>query len=160
MNSHSWETISFLIFIVLAYRPVAGQISRYLQDYSKNVKDKIEDSTKLRIESEKYLAFYEEEAFLLTSRLQTMLRHTEENVSMLLYKSQLKLEEQIEIRKRMHKEKIVIYQKEAMSKLKLEAIDRAVLVTRSYLTANCHKALSGDDITDALKLVHNHQSTH
>ena len=159
MDTHSWETISFLIFIVLAYRPVARQISQYLQDYSKNVKDKIEDSTKLRVESEKYLAFYEEEAFLLTSRLKTMLRHTEENVSMLFYNSQLKLEEQIEIRKRMHKEKVVIYEKEAMSKLKLEAIDHAVLVTRSYLTANCHKALSSDDITDALKLVHNPQST-
>ena len=83
MDTHSWETISFLIFIALAYRPVARQISQYLQDYSKNVKDKIEDATKLRVESEKYLAFYEEEAFLLTSRLQTMLRHTEENVSFL-----------------------------------------------------------------------------
>jgi F0F1-type ATP synthase membrane subunit b/b' len=155
MDTHFWETVSFLIFIILVYRPVARQISLYLKDYSKNVKDKIDESTKLRIESEKYLEFYEEEASLLASRLKIMLRQTEENVSALLYKSKIKLDEQIEIRKRMHDEKVVIYQKEATSKLKLKAIDEAILVTRSYLTANCHKALSSDDITDALKLVHN-----
>ena len=153
MDTHFWETVSFLIFIILVYRPVARQISLYLKDYSKNVKDKIDESTKLRIESEKYLEFYEEEASLLASRLKIMLRQTEENVSALLYKSKIKLDEQI--RQRMHDEKVVIYQKEATSKLKLKAIDEAILVTRSYLTANCHKALSSDDITDALKLVHN-----
>ena len=155
MDTHFWETVSFLIFIILVYRPVARQIALYLKDYSKNVKDKIDESTKLRIESEKYLEFYEEEASLLASRLKIMLRQTEENVSALLYKSKIKLDEQIEIRKRMHDEKVVIYQKEATSKLKLKDIDEAILVTRSYLTANCHKALSSDDITDTLKLVHN-----
>ncbi len=153
MDTHFWETVSFLIFIILVYKPVAKQVSLYLKDYSRNVKDKIEEATKLRLESEKYLAFYEEEASLLATRLKTMLRQTEENVSMLLYKSSIKLEEQIKIRKDMHNEKIVIYQKEAISKLKLKAIADAVFVTKHYFTANCHKALSNDDVNDALKVI-------
>lgn len=157
MDVHSWETISFLIFISLAYKPVANQISKYLQEYSKSIRDKVEDATKLRVESEKYLAFYKAEAVLLESRLKEMQKNTEESLSILLQKSQIKLDEQIEVRKRMHEEKIVIYQKEAISKLKLSAIDRAVVVTRSYLAANCYKELSSDDIADTLKLVHNHQ---
>jgi len=64
MDTHFWETVSFLIFIILVYRPVARQISLYLKDYSKNVKDKIDESTKLRIESEKYLEFYDVSACL------------------------------------------------------------------------------------------------
>jgi F0F1-type ATP synthase membrane subunit b/b' len=159
-STSSWEIISFLIFVVLAYKPIKNQIITSLKNYSQTIKDKLAESTALRQEAEKHIEFYQKEHKRLSEKSKTILENTEENIKLLITNSQTKLDEQIATKKRMHKEKIMIHEKEQIANLKLRAVNQALAILKAYLKDHCNATLTSDKIKTTLQLINHDQIIH
>ncbi len=157
-NENFWETTSFLIFIALVYKPIKNQIVLALQEYSKTVLTKLNESTKLREEAEKYMLFYKDEHARLSAKSKKILESTEENIILVIKNAQIKLSEQIEIKKRMHQEKINTHKKMKIARLKLGAIDQATHIAKLYLKDHC-ATLSASELKYTLQLMDHHKIT-
>lgn len=153
LHGHFWELVSFTIFVLLLIKPLKNAISQYLKDYSNSIRTKFEEAKTLRIEAEAFLADYKQAHIKFTAKSEQIIKNTDENIAILSKQASEKLEEQLETKKRLHKEKLVISQKDKLMELKTDAIYRALKIVKLYLQDHASDNISASDISETLSMI-------
>ena len=157
LDTGFWEIACFVIFIALIFRPLKNFANSGLLTYSNTIKNKIDDATALRLEAERFLAQYQADHKRISDKSKQIIANTDENINLIAREFEIKLRDQITTKKCMHQEKIAVQHKERLLQLKIQAIQDAVIATKSYLQASVAKTLSQEEISSVLQLVDNNR---
>lgn len=159
LNTGFWEIACFVIFVALIFRPLKNFANSSLLTYSNTIKNKIDEATALRLEAERFLAQYQADHKRISDKSKQILANTDENINLIASEFETKLRDQIATKKRMYQEKIAVQHKERLLQLKVQAIQDAVIATKSYLQANVTKTLNPEEISSVLQLVNDNKIT-
>jgi F-type H+-transporting ATPase subunit b len=155
LDTHFWEAVCFIIFVLLAYKPAKTFIINYLNDHSKKIQENIQTSEDLRAESEKIIEFYQGQHKKFSKQVEDIHKNTEANIKKITDTNNKRLEENIKTKTELHKEKLYIYEKEQTNKIKLEAVTKALLVVQSYLNDHRQRSISKQQIDETLNMTKN-----
>jgi F-type H+-transporting ATPase subunit b len=156
---HFWEGVCFFTFIALAYKPIKGALTKYLDDYSKAIKQKVTDADNLRSEAEKLCHYYTGQHKAAEKKFSAMTRHLEENIKLLKNQAAKKLEEQIKIKQQIHKDKLELYTREKATKMKEAIVQKAMTIAEFYMADSVSPNVKKSDINNLLNTLKNKSIT-
>ena len=150
---HFWEGICFILLVVISYRPVKRAASSYLDDYAETIKQKVTEAEKLCEEAEKTLQHYIEQHKMFTNKIDSITKNTEENIRDLKKRAVKKLEEKIKVKRQIQQDRLDLYNKQEMHKIKKTIINKSMTLVACYLDDVDASNVTQDQITQVLNIV-------
>jgi F-type H+-transporting ATPase subunit b len=129
-----WVTVSFIIFILLAARPVSRKIATALDARSEQIRRELDEAVRLREEAQAILASYQKKQRESMAEAERILQQTREDAQAMAEKAEADLKSSIEKRKKLAMEKIEQAEKQAMQAVQSHVVDIAVSAARAVIS--------------------------
>lgn len=137
MDFHSpefWVAVGFVIFVVLAWRPVYRAISSQLDARAARIKAELDEAQRLRNEAQHLLAEYQRKQREAVREAEEILSHAREEAERLKREAAENLEATLLRRERMAMDKIAQAEAQALKEVRNQAIDIAIAAAERVLT--------------------------
>lgn len=146
-----WETISFLLFVALVYRPIAKMLPKTLDDRAAKIKAEIEEAEKLRAEAQDLLAEYQRKQREVAAEAETIVRHARDEANRMAEEGKARLEAALKRREKAATERIRRAEEQAMAVIRARAVDLAIEAARSLLAERLTAAKNDALVDQAIK---------
>lgn len=143
LDPEFWITLSFIGFIVLAYRPIARAFGKALDARSSQIAAELAEAKKLREEAQELLAMYQKKQQEALAEAEGILTATKAEAEMIAKQSKAELDQSIAKRKQVAMEKIAQAESKALQEVQNHVVDITVSVARAIITD--HLARTGND---------------
>ena len=149
---HFWEGICFVLLIVISYRPVKRAVLNYLDKYADTIKQKVIEAENLCEEAEKTLQHYVKQHEMFTKKIDAISKNTQENISNLRNQAVKKLEKKIKVKKQIQQDRLDLYHKQEIQKIKKTIINKAMTFVVCYLDDVGTSSVTRDQIAQVLNV--------
>lgn len=153
-----WVAISFVIFVVLAWKPLIGRFLAALDARSARIKGEIDEAQRLRTEAEAMLKRAEAARAEAEKEAAALLAHAREEAARVTAAARADLDVALKRREKMALDRIAAAEAEAAAAVRNAAADVAVSAARSLiasgLTPDGHASLVDAAIADIPQKLH------
>lgn len=153
-----WVAISFVLFLVLAWKPVITKILSALDARAERIRAEIAEAAKLREEAEAMLREARAKREAAAAEAERILAHAQEEARLVSAEMAEELAASLKRRERMALERIAAAEAEAAAAVRAVAADVAVAATRRLIaermSGESHAALIDKAIRDLPQRLH------
>jgi F-type H+-transporting ATPase subunit b len=135
-----WVAIAFVIFIVLAGKPIVRGIGKMLDERAAKIRKDLSEAEKLRDEAEKLLAEYQRRQRQALKEAEGILAHAKDEAERIRRDAVATIDAALKRRERQAMEKIAQAEAQAVAEVRNQAVDLAILGAQKALTTS----LDGD----------------
>lgn len=128
-----WVAVAFVIFVALAWRPVARMIGGSLDARSARIRAELDEARKLREEAQSLLAEYQRKQRDALKEAEDILAHAKDEAERLRREAAANLEAALARRERMAMDKIAQAEAQAVADVRNRAVDVAIAATGRLL---------------------------
>ena len=146
-----WVAIAFLVFVVLAARPVWGALTGGLDARSMRIRTELEEAQALREEAQKTVAEFKRKQHDALNEAEKILDHALVEAQRLRERSERDLEAALERREQAALDKIAQAEAQALQEVRDQAIEVALVATAKLISENLGKERSGAMIDQAIQ---------
>lgn len=145
-----WVAISFLIFVILAWRPLGKFLAKALDERSERIAKELREAVALREEAQSLLAEYQKKQRENMEEAKRIVEQTKADAQAMAARAEQELRDTLEKRKAMAMEKIAQAETSAVRMVQQNVVDIALQASRSMIedAANDSDLIDGalDDI--------------
>lgn len=145
-----WAAVGFLLFVVLAGKPIYKAMAAGLDSRADKIKATIDDAATLREEAQQVLAEYQRKQRDALKETEQMVAHAKEESERLAEKAVADLDEAVKRREQMAVEKIAQAEAEALRQVRETSIDLAIAASRALIAKKVTKARGAKLIDEAI----------
>jgi F-type H+-transporting ATPase subunit b len=153
-----WVAVSFVLFLILAWKPLIAKILAALDGRAARIRAEIDEATKLRQEAEAMLREAKARREAAAAEAEQILAHAREEAKLVSTEMAEELAAAMKRRERMAMERIAAAEAEAAAAVRAVAADVAVAATRKLIAEGMsgagHAALIDKAITDLPQRLH------
>ena len=153
-----WVAVGFLIVVGFAVRPVGRAIIKALDDRSAQIRDRIDESIRLREEAQEMLALYERKQRDALKEAEEIITRARVDAQALSEKAAKDLEQSLERRKRQAMERIAMAEAQALQEVRDMAVDVAIKAAEKIIvesiTPDQAREMIDETIAEAGKRLH------
>ncbi|HET9904651.1 MAG TPA: ATP F0F1 synthase subunit B [Xanthobacteraceae bacterium] len=142
-----WVAVAFVIFVALAWRPVARMIGGSLDARGARIRAELDEARKLREEAQSLLAEYQRKQRDALKEAEDILAHAKDEAERLRREAAANLEAALARRERMAMDKIAQAEAQALADVRNRAVDVAIAAT-GRLLAETIDARQSDALID------------
>jgi len=132
-NPETWIAVAFVLFIVLAGRPILRAINKMLDERGTKIRRDLEDARRLRSESEALLAEYKAKQQDAAREAGEIMKHAREEAELFRKEAAANLTAALARRERMALDKITQAEAQAVAEVRSQAVDLAVAAAQRIL---------------------------
>ncbi|MCP4328986.1 MAG: F0F1 ATP synthase subunit B [Alphaproteobacteria bacterium] len=129
-----WVGVAFVIFVVLAWRPLSRTLVTALDERAETIRNNIDEATRLREEAQALLASYKRKQRNAAQEAEEILRHARSEAGRLKEQAIADLEALLARREQQALDRIAQAEAQATAEVRGLAVDLAVAATRRLLT--------------------------
>ena len=129
-----WVAIAFVIFIVLAGKPIVRGIGKMLDDRAAKIRKDLSEAEKLRDEAEKLLAEYQRRQRQALKEAEGILAQAKDEAERIRKEAAANIEAALKRRERQAMEKIAQAEAQAVAEVRNQAVDLAIQGAQKALT--------------------------
>ncbi|QEX15527.1 ATP synthase subunit b 1 [Hypericibacter terrae] len=145
-----WVAIAFVIFIVLAGKPIYRAIGKMLDDRAAKIRKDLGEAEKLRNEAEKLLAEYQRRQRQALKEADAILAQAKDEAERIRKSSAANIETALKRRERQALEKIAQAETLAVAEVRNQAVNLAVLGAQKALASGLDPARAGSLIDQSV----------
>ena len=146
-----WVLVAFMIFVVLATKPIYGLISDGLDKRADKIRNDLEEAENLRKEAQDLLASYQRKQREVIDEAEEIRQQAIAEADKLLNQGRKSLEESIERRRKLALERIAHAEIQAIDTVRAKTIDTAINITREYLINDLKGKKANELVDTAIK---------
>jgi len=146
-----WVGVSFVIFVLLALRPVGSFILGGLDKRAVRIKAELEEALLLKEEAQALLVSYQRKQREAEEEAKDILEFAKTESKRITEKAEHDLEESLNKRVNLAMQKISLYEQAVLQQVKQSAVDIAISTVRSLVTEAMDKNLSNTLIEKAME---------
>ncbi len=154
-DTHSWVLISFLLFVVLAYKMGRGSVTSALDSHIETARKDVEEAENLRVEAQELLSEYQRMKRETASEAEDVIKTAEEHAQKIREKASKELDAELARREEQLKERLSLMEAQAIEEMRAYAADLAIKATREIIVDNIDskkaKSLNDQAISDVEK---------
>ena len=143
-----WVAVAFVIFIVIAAKPIARAITKGLDARAAKIKAQLDEARALREEAERLLAENQRKQREALKEAEGILARAREEAERLRREAATNLEATFARREKMAMDKIAQAEAQAVADVRNQAVDIAIAAATKLLKANIDSR-KGDELVDA-----------
>lgn len=143
-NPEYWVLIAFLIFVGILWKAnVHGLIAKALDDRADQIRKELDEARRLREEAQTLLSDYQRKQRDAESEAKSIIDNARREAEVLAADTRKALSEQLERRTRQAEEKIARAEAQAVTEVRMSAIDGALAAAQKILASKASGSLSG-----------------
>ena len=146
-----WVLVAFMIFVVLATKPIYGLISDGLDKRADKIRNDLEEAENLRKEAQDLLASYQRKQREVIDEAEEIRQQAIAEADKILNQGRKSLEETIERRRKLALERIAQAETQAIDTVRAKTIDMAINITREYLINDLKGKKANELVDTAIK---------
>jgi F-type H+-transporting ATPase subunit b len=146
-----WVAIAFLVFVVLAARPVFRALTGALDARSARIRAEIEEAKALREEAQKTVAEFKRKQRDALKAAEQILDHAKIEAKRLREQAERDIETALERREQAAMDKIAQAEAQALQEVRDQAIEVALVATNKLISENLGPERSGVMIDRAIR---------
>jgi F-type H+-transporting ATPase subunit b len=146
-----WVAIAFIIFVVLAWRPLKKALVTALDDRTDRIRRDIDEAARLREEAQALLAEYKRKQRDAAAEAEEILRHARTEAERLKEQAATDLENLLARREQQAMDRIAQAEAQATAEVRALAVDLAVAATRRLLTDKAGGDMAARLIDDSIR---------
>jgi F-type H+-transporting ATPase subunit b len=146
-----WVAIAFIIFVVLAWRPLKKALVTALDDRTDRIRRDIDEAARLREEAQALLAEYKRKQRDAAAEAEEILRHARTEAERLKEQAATDLENLLARREQQAMDRIAQAEAQATAEVRALAVDLAVPATRRLLTDKAGGDMAARLIDDSIR---------
>ncbi len=132
-NPGFWVAVSFVVFVLLAFRPVAKALVRVLDGRSSQIAAELAEARRLREEALEALAAYQKKQRESLQEAESMLATTRADAARIADKAEADLRQALEKRMRLAMEKIAQAESRAIADVQSYVADISLLASQKLI---------------------------
>jgi F-type H+-transporting ATPase subunit b len=142
-DPETWIAVAFVVFILLAGKPIVRAMSKGLDDRGARIKADLDEARRLREEAEALLAEYQAKQRAAAKETADLLAHARDEAETLKKEAAANLEAMLKRRERMALDKIAQAEAQALAEVRSEAVDLAIAAATRILTRHLAQDRAG-----------------
>lgn len=146
-----WVAVAFVLFVVLAARPVSRALTGTLDARSQRIRAEIEEAQALREEAQKTVAEFQRKQRDALKEAEQILDHAKVEAKRLREQAERDLESALRRREQAAMDKIAQAEAQALQEVRDQAIDVALIATAKLISENLDPQRSGEMIDRAIR---------
>ncbi len=146
-----WVAVAFLVFVVLAARPVSAAVAGALDARSARIRTELEEAQALREEAQKTVAEFKRKQRDALKEAEQILDHAKVEAKRLSERAERDLEVTLERREQAALDKIAQAEAQALQEVRDRAIEVALVATAKLIEENLGPERSGAMIDRAIR---------
>ncbi len=146
-----WVAVAFLVFVVLAARPVSGALAGALDARSARIRSELEEAQALREEAQKTVAEFKRKQHDALKEAEQILDHAMVEAKRLRERSERDLEAALARREQAALDKIAQAEAQALQEVRDQAIEVALVATAKLIGVELPPEQLRDAVEDALR---------
>jgi F-type H+-transporting ATPase subunit b len=147
-DPETWVTVAFIIFVLLAARPIGRAIAAALDSRAAKIKAQLDEARALRDEAERLLAEHQRRQIAAVKEAEAIIAHAREEAEIMRREAAANLEAAIARREKMAMEKIAQAEAQAVADVRNQAVDIAMAAAAKLLKEGIDSG-KGDELIDA-----------
>ncbi|WP_322988616.1 F0F1 ATP synthase subunit B [Hoeflea sp.] len=152
MDATFWAFIGLVIFLgILAYVKVPAMLAAALDKRSDQIRNELEQATKLREEAQQLLAEYQRKRKEAEVEAAGLLSAAEKEAALLREEAKVKTEEFVSRRTAMAEQKIRQAEADAINEVRASAVDLAITAAENLIGAKVDSKVSGSLFKSSLE---------
>jgi F-type H+-transporting ATPase subunit b len=149
-DPETWVALATVIFVILAARPVMRALGKMLDERSAKIRSDLAEAEKLRTEAEKLLADYQRRQRQALKEAEGILAHAKDEAERIRKESAANIETALKRRERQALEKIAQAETQAVTEVRNQAVNLAVLGAQKALASGLDAARAGSLIDQSV----------
>ncbi|MBI3453864.1 MAG: F0F1 ATP synthase subunit B [Rhodospirillales bacterium] len=146
-----WVAVAFVIFVGLAYRPLARMIVGALDERSARIRADLEKATQLREEAQNLLAQYQRKHREAMKEAADIVAHAKAEAERLAVQGQKELDDALKRREQLALQHIAQAEAQAVQEVRARAVDAAVSATAKLIAERMDSARQAALIEQAIR---------
>jgi F-type H+-transporting ATPase subunit b len=130
-----WVLLAVVVFVVGVWKPARRAILGALDARAVRIRDELETARKLREEAQQALAAYQKQRSQGATEAEAILAHAKAEAERVAAQAARNLEETLERRQRLAKERIAQEEAKALSEIRAITVDVAISAARQVIVA-------------------------
>lgn len=147
-NPETWVAIAFIIFVVLAGRPIGRALGKALDGRAARIRNQLDEARALRDEAERMLADYQKKQIAATRESEAIIARARDEAERIRRDGAANLEAAFARREKMALEKIAQAEAQAVADVRNRAVDIAMAAASRLLKDNIDSG-KGDALVDS-----------
>ena len=149
-----WVAISFVIFVILAWRPLKKAMLTALDDRTERIRNDIDEAARLREEAQALLASYKRKQRDAAAEAEEILRHAKTEANRFKDQAIADLENALVRREAQAMDRIAQAEAQATAEVRAFAVDLAIAATRRLLADQASRGdLAARLIDDSIQVI-------
>jgi F-type H+-transporting ATPase subunit b len=149
-NPETWVAIAFVIFVMLAARPISRAITGGLDSRAAKIKAQLDEARALRDEAERLLAEHQRKQIAAAKEADAILAHAREEAERIRRDSAANLEATFGRREKMAIDKIAQAEAQAVADVRNQAVAVAIAAAAKLLRENIDAGKADALIEDSI----------
>jgi len=150
-DAETWVAISFVIFVLIAFRPAKAAILGKLDQKIAGIRAEIEEAQKLREEAQAALAGYQRRQREALQEAEKIIAHAREEAARAKIRAESDLAEMIKRREIQASEKIAQAEAAALAEIRNRAVEMAIDAASRILSEKMAGKAGADAISAAIE---------
>jgi F-type H+-transporting ATPase subunit b len=130
-----WVAIAWVIFVVLAGKPVYRRVAKMLDDRAAKIRSELSEAERLRDDAEKLLGDYQRRQRQAMKEAEAILAHAKDDAERIRKEAMVNIEAALKRREKQAMEKIAQAEAQAVAEVRNQAVNLAVLGAQKALAA-------------------------
>lgn len=149
-DTNFWVAVAFVIFVVLAYKPVMKQVGGALDARAERIRLQIEEAQQLREDAQALLATYKRKQRDALKEAEDIVAHARDEAKRTQERAAAELEASLKRREAQALEKIAQAEAKAVQEVREKAVDVAMIATRKLLAEQLDAKAANSLVDDAI----------
>ncbi|KZD12489.1 F0F1 ATP synthase subunit B family protein [Oceanibaculum pacificum] len=149
-DTNFWVAVAFVIFVVLAYKPVMKQVGGALDARAERIRLQIEEAQQLREDAQALLATYKRKQRDALKEAEDIVAHARDEAKRTQERAAAELEASLKRREAQALEKIAQAEAKAVQEVREKAVDVAMIATRKLLADQLDAKAANSLVDDAI----------
>ena len=145
-----WVIVSFICFVLLAFRKISALIAKVLDDRSEKIRVELEAAKALRAEAEVVLADYKQKQAMYMQEAQAMIEKAQADAQSQATQAEKELKLAIEERTKNAMQKIAQEEATAVAEVRAHVVEIALSAARSVIVEQTDASLQEKLLSSAL----------
>ncbi len=157
-NPQFWVAVSFVIFVLAAFKPVGKIICAALDDRAAKIRKDLDEALRLKEEAQALLASYQRKQKEAVEEADRIVQNAEREATRIIAEAEKHLEDNLNKKIQIAMQKIATYEHSVMQEVRMNSIDIAIGTVRKLakerLTAEISESLVNRAINEINKKLH------
>jgi F-type H+-transporting ATPase subunit b len=145
-DTHFWLAVSFVILVILVYKPVKSNLLDYLDNRSIQIRNRLEELDVMRQEAANNLKLYQQKQKMIEQEINEILNNAENEIKKMHENADKEISAYINRRVSQVMEKISSTEQEVVNNLRQKAINEVVKVVEYKIRQDNNKNASNNNV--------------